>query len=38
MTNIITQDGDWKDDKAHGKGTYYHTDGALYLGDWSEDQ
>ena len=30
--------GEWKDDKAHGKGFYHHTDGAKYEGDWNEDK
>ena len=30
--------GGWVDDKAHGKGTYYHLDGAVYRGDWIEDK
>ncbi len=30
--------GDWKDDKAHGKGSYNHTDGAYYEGLWFEDK
>ena len=25
-------------DKAHGKGTYYHSDGAKYYGDWKDDK
>jgi hypothetical protein len=33
---LIHADGDvyevfWKDDKAHGKGMYYHTDGAWFF-------
>ena len=23
---------------AHGKGKYYHADGAIYEGDWIEDR
>ena len=30
--------GEWKDDKAHGNGTYYHADGAKYEGEWIEDK
>ena len=30
--------GEWKNDKAHGFGTYQHTDGAKYEGDWFEDK
>jgi hypothetical protein len=30
-------EGEWKDDKAHGKGIYYHNDGARYEGEWYED-
>ena len=25
-------------DKAHGKGKYVHTDGAIYDGEWFEDK
>ena len=31
-------DGDWKDNKAHGKGSYTHADGAKYIGDWKDDK
>jgi hypothetical protein len=24
--------------KAHGKGTYFHSDGAKYVGDWKDDK
>jgi hypothetical protein len=30
--------GDWKDDKANGKGRYIHSDGAKYDGEWYEDK
>lgn len=26
-------DGNWVDDKAEGYGTYYHSDGAKYVGE-----
>jgi len=40
---LIHSDGDiyegqWKDDKAHGHGTYRHLDGALYVGSWKADK
>ena len=25
-------EGEWNNDKAEGKGTYYHSDGAKYIG------
>ena len=31
-------EGEWKSDKAHGKGKYTHMDGAVYEGDWLEDK
>ena len=31
-------EGDWKDDKAHGSGFCYHTDGGKYVGEWFEDK
>jgi hypothetical protein len=39
MGRLIHSDGDvyigsWKDDKAHGKGIYYHKDGSKYTGEW----
>ena len=30
--------GEWKNDKAHGKGAYIHSDGAKYDGMWYEDK
>ena len=27
-----------KDDKAHGKGTFYHVDGDIFEGHWIEDK
>ena len=30
-------EGDWKDDKACGKGVYFHTNGAKYDGEWVDD-
>ena len=31
-------DGEWKNDKANGKGTYIHVNGAKYEGDWENDK
>ncbi len=32
-------EGEWVDDKAHGKGTYTHGNGgSKYIGDWLEDE
>lgn len=30
-------EGEWLDDKAHGKGVYLHKDGSSYTGEWFED-
>lgn len=30
-------DGEWKDDKANGFGTYTHVNGAKYSGFWMDD-
>ena len=30
-------EGDWKDGKRHGKGTYKYADGRVYEGDWKDD-
>ena len=31
--------GQWLNDQAHGKGTYYHAEtGAVYEGDWENDK
>lgn len=29
--------GEWKDDKANGVGTFVDTNGARYVGQWSND-
>lgn len=31
-------EGEWVNDKAHGKGTYSHANGAYYNGDWVDDK
>ena len=31
-------DGEWKDDKAHGKGRFTHADGNTYEGEWQADK
>jgi hypothetical protein len=31
-------EGDWLDDKAHGRGFYTHTDGSRYEGEWKDDK
>jgi len=30
--------GDWKDNKRHGFGTYYWSNGSLYTGEWVDDK
>ena len=35
MSDILwTYDGDWKDNKRHGKGTFTWADGSKYVGEW----
>jgi hypothetical protein len=31
-------EGNWKDDKRHGKGRYIYSDGSWYLGNWKNDK
>jgi hypothetical protein len=31
-------EGQWINDKAHGKGTYSHANGAYYNGNWIDDK
>ena len=31
-------EGFWKDDKANGKGTFYHIDGDIFEGHWVDDK
>lgn len=31
-------DGEWKNNMAHGKGRFYHTDGDIYFGEWKFDK
>ena len=31
-------EGDWKDDKTHGKGKYVEDNGSMYEGDWQKDR
>lgn len=31
-------EGSWLNDKAHGHGTYTHTDGTRYVGEWADDK
>lgn len=30
--------GNWENDKAHGYGIYYHSNGSRYEGDWINDK
>jgi hypothetical protein len=29
--------GDWQKNKAEGKGSFYHFQGMVYTGEWSDD-
>ena len=31
-------EGEWKDGKKHGEGTYYYPLGNTYIGDWGDDK
>ena len=31
-------EGYWDNDKANGKGIFYHVDGDIYNGDWVNDK
>ena len=31
-------DGEWKDNKAHGKGKFWYMDGDIYEGEWKDDK
>ena len=31
-------EGDWLNDKSHGKGKLIHADGDIYEGEWVEDK
>lgn len=33
-----TYDGNWRDDKAHGKGKFTYPDGDVYEGEWENDK
>ena len=32
-----TYEGQWKDDKTNGYGTYIHKDGASYIRNWADN-
>ncbi len=34
---IYLDEGEWKDDQAHGYGIYVHVNGAKYEGYWKND-
>ncbi len=31
-------EGEWHDDKANGKGQFWHADGDVYEGNWVDDK
>lgn len=31
-------EGEWRDNKANGRGTFYHVNGDLYEGEFRDDQ
>ena len=38
ITNGDKYEGEWKDDKMHGHGTYTFHDGDKYEGEWKDDK
>ena len=34
----LRYDGDWEDDKAHGRGVCFYPNGQRYDGEWQDDQ
>jgi len=30
--------GEWKENKAHGKGKFWHIDGDVFEGEWKDDK
>ena len=35
---LTGDDGEWKDGKYHGQGTYTFKDGSKYVGEWKDDK
>lgn len=35
---VLIQEGDWKEDKHHGKGIYWYCDDSKYEGDFANDE
>jgi len=31
-------EGEWSQNRAHGKGKFWHADGDIYEGDWRDDK
>jgi hypothetical protein len=31
-------EGEWKNNKAHGKGKFFHVDGDIFEGEWQLDK
>jgi len=35
---ITINQGEWKNNKAHGKGKFWHVDGDIFEGQWADDK
>ncbi len=38
LNEYIRYEGEWKHDKKHGKGNYFHVEGARYEGEWKHGE
>ena len=36
-TQVTKYEGEYKDGKRHGQGTFTHSDGGKYVGEWEND-
>jgi hypothetical protein len=38
LIKVDRYQGEWKHDKKHGKGSYFHVEGAHYEGEWKHGE
>ena len=38
MQKKLFKIGEWKDNKAEGKGKFWHVDGDVFEGEWKDDK